>query len=83
MTLAFLQSPIRFASGLLACVLLATLVGPANAEAPTRLDAIVGGGTLRVGLTEDYRPFSFADASGKVEGALSRPSGLAVGLAVR
>ena len=34
----------------------------------TRLDAIVGGGTLRVGLTEDYRPFSFADASGKVEG---------------
>jgi hypothetical protein len=63
MTLAFLQS-----SGLLACLLLATLVGPANAETPTRLDAIVGGGALRVGLTEDYRPFSFADASGKVEG---------------
>jgi cyclohexadienyl dehydratase len=34
----------------------------------TRLDAIVAGGILRVGLTEDYRPFSFADASGKVEG---------------
>ena len=41
---------------------------PRHAETTTRLDAIVGGGTLRVGLTEDYRPFSFADASGKVEG---------------
>jgi Bacterial extracellular solute-binding proteins, family 3 len=68
MTLAFLQSPIRFAFGLLACLLVATLVGLANAETPTRLDAIVGAGTLRVGLTEDYRPFSFADASGNVEG---------------
>ena len=68
MTLAFLQSPIRFASGPLACLLLATLVGLANAETPTRLDAIVGAGVLRVGLTEDYLPFSFADASGKVEG---------------
>jgi ABC-type amino acid transport substrate-binding protein len=68
MTLAFLQSPIRFASGLLTCLLLATLVGSARAETPTRLDAIVGGGALRVGLTEDYQPFSFADASGEVEG---------------
>jgi hypothetical protein len=68
MILAFLQRPIRFASGLFAYALLATLVGPAQAETDTRLDAIVGGGTLRVGLTEDYRPFSFADASGKVEG---------------
>src|SRR5580704_635532 len=51
MTLAFLQSSIRFASGLLACLLLATLVVPAHAETLTRLDAIVGGGTLRVGLT--------------------------------
>jgi ABC-type amino acid transport substrate-binding protein len=67
MTLAFLQSSIRFASGLLAGVLLATLIGPADAEA-TRLDAIVKGGVLRVGLTEDYRPFSFAEAAGKVEG---------------
>jgi cyclohexadienyl dehydratase len=68
MTLAFLRCPIRFASGLLACLLLTTLIGPANAETPTRLDAIVGAGALRVGLTEDYRPFSFADASGGVEG---------------
>jgi cyclohexadienyl dehydratase len=65
----FLQCPIRLTSGLFAYVLLATLGGPAaHAETTTRLDAIVGGGTLRVGLTEDYRPFSFADASGKVEG---------------
>jgi cyclohexadienyl dehydratase len=66
-----MSSPIRFASGLFAYVLLATLGGPAaHAETTTRLDAIVGSGTLRVGLTEDYRPFSFsfADASGKVEG---------------
>jgi hypothetical protein len=55
MTLAFLQSPIRFAFGLLACLFLATLVGLAHAETPTRLDAIVGAGALRVGLTEDYR----------------------------
>jgi cyclohexadienyl dehydratase len=67
MTLACLRRPIRFASGLLAGLLLALLVGPADAET-TRLDAIVKGGSLRVGLTEDYRPFSFADASGKVEG---------------
>jgi cyclohexadienyl dehydratase len=68
MTLAFLQSPIRFAFGLLSCLLLANLVGLANAQTSSRLDAIVGGGTLRVGLTEDYRPFSFTDASSKVEG---------------
>jgi hypothetical protein len=39
MTLAFLQSPIRFASGLFAYVLLATLVGPAHAQTTTRLVA--------------------------------------------
>ena len=64
----FLRFPVRFASGLFAFALLATLVGPASADTTTRLDAIVRGGALRVGLTEDYRPFSFADASGKVEG---------------
>src|ERR1700722_13145872 len=66
MSLAFLRHPIRFASGLLAGLLLGTLIGPADAET-TRLDSIVKGGILRVGLTEDYRPFSFAEASGKVE----------------
>ena len=51
-----------------AYVLLSTFAGPTQAETPTRLDAIVADGILRVGLTEDYRPFSFADGSGKVEG---------------
>jgi hypothetical protein len=46
MILAFLQPPSRFASALFVYVLLANLVGPALAETPTRLDAIVGGGTL-------------------------------------
>jgi hypothetical protein len=43
MSLAFLRHPIRFASGLLAGLLLATLIGPADAET-TRLDSIVKGG---------------------------------------
>jgi cyclohexadienyl dehydratase len=33
----------------------------APAQAPSRLDAIVSRGTLRVGLTGDYRPFSSFD----------------------
>jgi cyclohexadienyl dehydratase len=68
MACAFRQCPIRFASGLFACLLLFALMNPAEAETPTRLDEIIGAGVLRVGLTEDYRPFSFADASDKVEG---------------
>jgi ABC-type amino acid transport substrate-binding protein len=44
---------------------------------------IVGGGTLRVGLTEDYRPFSFADVSGKVEGIDVDAMSLAQSLGVR
>jgi hypothetical protein len=54
MTLAFLQAPGRLASGLLACLPLAAIVGLANAETPTRLNSIAAGGALRVGLTEDY-----------------------------
>jgi hypothetical protein len=57
MTLAFLQCPIRLASSFFAYMVLATLVGPVHAETTTRLDAIVGSGALRVGLTEDYRRF--------------------------
>jgi cyclohexadienyl dehydratase len=68
MAYACLQCPIRFAFGLCAGLLQVALVSLANAETPTRLDEIIGAGVLRVGLTEDYRPFSFADASGKVEG---------------
>jgi cyclohexadienyl dehydratase len=68
MTCAFLWRPIRFASGVFACLLLVALISRAHAETPTRLDAIIGAGVLRVGLTEDYRPFSFPAASDKVEG---------------
>jgi hypothetical protein len=64
---AFLQCPIRFASGLFACLLLVALVGTANAEAPTRFE-IIGASVLRFGLTEDRRPLSFAEVSGNVEG---------------
>jgi cyclohexadienyl dehydratase len=65
-------------------VLLATVIGPADAETDTRLDAIVGDGILRVGLTEDYRPFSFAEASGKVEGIdVDMATSLAQSLGVR
>jgi hypothetical protein len=39
----------------------------ANAETPTSLDAIIGAGVLRVGLTEDYRPCSVAGSSDNVE----------------
>ena len=68
MTLACSQSLVRFVFGIFAYVFWASLVGPAQAQTTTRLDAIVEAGILRVGLTEDYRPFSFAEASGKVEG---------------
>jgi cyclohexadienyl dehydratase len=61
------------ARSLLAAAVLALLlcVGrgpPAWAQAPSLLDAVTRSGTLRVGLTEDYRPFSIASASGAVEG---------------
>lgn len=49
-------------------LLAAAVAVPAGAETPSLLDAISKSGTLRVGLTEDYRPFSIADASGNVEG---------------
>jgi cyclohexadienyl dehydratase len=40
----------------------------ARAETPTLLDAVTKSGTLRVGLTEDYPPFSITNAAGRVEG---------------
>jgi cyclohexadienyl dehydratase len=52
----------------LTCLAVTGLVAPAWAEAPSLLDNVTKAGTLRVGLTEDYRPFSIAYASGKVEG---------------
>ena len=51
-------------------VLLALGLSPltASAQAPSKLDAILARGTLRVGLTGDYRPFSLRTASGGFEG---------------
>jgi cyclohexadienyl dehydratase len=68
MTCAFLERLFRFASGVFVSLLLVALISGANAEMSARLDAIIGAGVLRVGLSEDYRPFSFVDASGKIEG---------------
>src|ERR1700689_3817888 len=46
-----------------ACIaaLLALGVSAAAAQAQSRLDEIVGGGMVRVGMTGDYRPFSQRD----------------------
>lgn len=51
---------------LLLCLML--LVAPVAARAQTVLDTILARGTLRVGLTGDYRPFSLKDGTGKFEG---------------
>jgi cyclohexadienyl dehydratase len=49
--------------------LLALLPLQAAAQTPSKLDAILTRGTLRVGLTGDYRPFSLRDkATGSFEG---------------
>ena len=48
----------------LVALALATLIGSAHAQsAPpaSRLDEIVKRGTLRVGMTGDYLPFTFLD----------------------
>jgi cyclohexadienyl dehydratase len=42
-------------------VLLLLVAQATHAEPPSRLQAIVQGGTLRVGMTGDYLPFSFFD----------------------
>jgi ABC-type amino acid transport substrate-binding protein len=63
----FSSVPSDLRLGVFACLLLVALLSPANAETPTSLDAIIGAGVLRVGLTEDYRPFSFAGPSDNVE----------------
>jgi len=54
-------------------VFLATIfvvaLGPAQAQQPSRLDDIIKRGTLRVGMTGDYKPFTYLDKeSGKFRG---------------
>jgi cyclohexadienyl dehydratase len=46
----------RFVAGL--CAMLLVLATPSLAQTPSRLDDIVKRGTLRIGLTGDYLPFS-------------------------
>ena len=55
---------------LLLAALLAGAIPPAAAQSPPPgLDAILARGVLRVGLTGDYRPFSYRDpATGAVSG---------------
>jgi cyclohexadienyl dehydratase len=48
----------RFMVGLVAAVLLSS---SAQAQQATRLDEIIKRGTLRVGMTGDYRPFTYLD----------------------
>ena len=45
----------------LAVVLLANLSAQAQQATPSRLDEIVKRGTLRVGMTGDYKPFTYLD----------------------
>lgn len=51
---------------ILLCLLLLAAAVPARAQ--SALDTILARGTLRVGLTGDYRPFSIKDNAGKFTG---------------
>jgi len=54
------------------------------AQAQTVLDTILARGTVRVGLTGDYRPFSIKDAAGKFDGLdVDMAESLAKGLGVK
>lgn len=66
---------------LLALLLVLTAM-PARAQQV--LDAIVARGTLRVGLTGDYKPFSIKDGAGQFEGLdVDMANSLAKGLGVK
>jgi cyclohexadienyl dehydratase len=56
-------------SRILAFLAIAVLLGSAQAQQPSRLDDIIKRGTLRVGMTGDYLPFTYLDkATGKFRG---------------
>jgi cyclohexadienyl dehydratase len=60
------------------------LLAAVPAQAQTVLDTILARGTLRVGLTGDYRPFSIKDGSGKFEGFdVDMAESMAKGLGVK
>jgi len=54
------EMTVRFLSAL-AVALLVNLSAHAQQPAPSRLDEIVKRGTLRVGMTGDYKPFTYLD----------------------
>jgi len=67
---------------LLLLLLLVTAAAPARAQ--TVLDTILARGTLRVGLTGDYRPFSIKDPAGKFTGLdVDMADGLARAMGVK
>jgi cyclohexadienyl dehydratase len=73
---------LRLAGFLAALLALST---PALAQSPSKLDAIIARGTVRVGLTGDYRPFALLDkSSGKFEGIdVDMAESMARGLGVK
>ncbi len=75
------RTPLRTAVLLLPMLL---LIAAVPAQAQTVLDTILARGTLRIGLTGDYRPFSVKDGAGKFEGFdVDMAESLAKGLGVR
>jgi cyclohexadienyl dehydratase len=59
---------VRLTPAMLAGVVMIGLAGPIPSAART-LDAIKSDGTLKVGLTGDYAPYSLRDADGQITGA--------------
>ncbi|MBC7801977.1 MAG: transporter substrate-binding domain-containing protein [Gemmatimonadaceae bacterium] len=65
-------------------IALLMLVMALPAQAQTVLDTILARGTVRIGLTGDYRPFSIKDGAGKFEGIdVDMAESLAKGLGVK
>lgn len=65
-------------------IVLLMLIAAMPAQAQTLLDTILARGTVRVGLTGDYRPFSIKDSAGKFEGIdVDMAESLAKGLGVK
>lgn len=65
-------------------MLLLLLIPGFPAQAQTVLDTILARGTVRVGLTGDYRPFSIKDGAGAFEGLdVDMAESLAKGLGVK
>jgi cyclohexadienyl dehydratase len=61
--------PVMLRTFVFLATIFAVALGPAQAQQPSRLDDIIKRGTLRVGMTGDYKPFTYLDKeSGKFRG---------------